>query len=118
MPKPSTENEQLLREFNVIRQRFTSLETMAEALRAHEGFEDLNRATLSRWLIQPSRRTKAALEILKSRRPPGIIRIAETKTLSVIPSSMLQWDVEEGTPHGLLASRYEMKPGVQASRDG
>jgi len=118
MPKPSTENEQLLREFNVIRQRFTSLETMAEALRAHEGFEDLNRATLSRWLIQPSRRTKAALEILKSRRPPGIIRIAETKTLSVIPSSMLQWDVEEGTPHGLLASRYEMKPEVQATPHG
>src|SRR5688572_12821174 len=118
MAKPSTANEQLLREFNLIRQRFTSLETMAEALRAHEGFEDLNRATLSRWLVQPSRRTQAALEILKSRRPPGVIRIAENKTLSVIPSSMLQWDVEEGTPHGLLASRYDMKPTAHATPHG
>jgi hypothetical protein len=118
MAKPSGTNEQLLRDFNSIRQRFTSLEIMAEALRAHEGFEDLNRATLSRWLTHPSKRTRAALEILKSRRPPAVIRIAENKTLSVIPSSMVQWDVEDGTPHGLLASRYEMRPEVHATPHG
>src|SRR5688572_33420663 len=108
MAKPSTVNEELLREFNLIRQRFTSLETMAEALGAHEGFEDLNRATLSRWLVQPSRRTQAALEIMKSRRPPGVIRIAEKKKHSVIPSSLLQWDVEEGILHGLTARWYDL----------
>jgi hypothetical protein len=118
MTKIPDSDEQILRDFNLIRLRFTSLETMAEALRAHEGFQDLNRATLSRWLTQPSKRTRAALEILRSRRPPAVIRIAENKTLSVIPSSMLQWEIEEGTPHGLLASRYEMKPEVHATSHG
>jgi len=118
MAMPSNSTEDLARDLNVLRQRFTSLETMAEALRAYEGFENLNRATLSRWLTHPTKRARAALEILNARRPPPLIRIAENKTLSVIPSSMLQWDVEEGTPHGLLISRYDMKPEVHATPHG
>jgi|GEM_PF-3540452 len=114
----SNSTEDLARDLNIIRQGFTSLETMAAALRAHEGFEGLNRATLSRWLARPSKRAKAAVEILRSRRPPAVIRIAENKTLSVIPSSMLQWDIEEGTPHGLLACRYNMKPTAHATPHG
>jgi hypothetical protein len=114
----SNSTEDLARDLNIIRQGFTSLETMAAALRAHEGFEGLNRATLSRWLTRPSKRAKAAVDILRSRRPPSVIRIAENKTLSVIPSSMLQWDIKEGTPHGLLASRYDMKPTAHATPHG
>jgi len=118
MSKSSDSTRQLLKDFTLLQQRFTSLEIMAEALRAYEGFENLNRATLSRWLAHPTKRARAALEILNARRPPALIRIAENKTLSVIPSSMLQWDVEEGTPHGLLVSRYDMKPEVHATPHG
>ena len=118
MAMPSNSTEDLVRDLNIIREHFTSLETMAAALRAHEGFEGLNRATLSRWLTRPSKRARAAVEILRSRRPPAVIRIAENKTLSVIPSSMLQWDIKEGTPHGLLASRYDMKPTAHATPHG
>ena len=66
---------------------------MAAALRVHEGFEDLNRSTLSRWMKHPTQRTDRALQLLDSRLPSVRLRIGETKTLSVIPASMLLWKV-------------------------
>ena len=85
-------NRNLLKQLAAIRQRFTSLEEMAEALRPHPSFEGLNRATLSRWLKSPSPRTAVAIEILNSRRPARRLRIGESNTLSVLPSALLTWD--------------------------
>ena len=101
-----------------MRRRFTSLETMAEALRVHEGFEGLNRSTLSRWMKRPTQRTHRALQLLDSRLPSVRVRIGETKTLSVIPASMLLWEVKNGTPYGRLARRYGIQPEIHATAHG
>ena len=110
--------KQLVRQVGLLRQRFTSLEAMAEALRAHPGFEQLNRATLSSWLKHPPARAKAAVEILSFRRQPARLRIAETSTLSAIPSSMLHWASEAGKPYGSLETQYGVKVEVHPSRHG
>lgn len=91
---------------------------MAEVLRAHPGFEQLNRATVSRWLKRPSPRTRMAVDILSSRHCSSSLRIAETNTLSAIPLSMLHWKTEEGTPYGLLKKQYGLKVDVHPSRHG
>jgi hypothetical protein len=114
----SSSKEDLVRELNLIRQRFSSLDSMAAALRAHPGFEQTHRSTISRWFTDPKKRTEEAIGVLRAWRAPSVIRIAENKTLSVIPSSMLQWDVEQGTPHGLLAGRYDMTPEVHSTPHG
>jgi len=118
MRRASNSNEAILKDLRAARARFTSLEAMAETLRSHPGFQDLNRGTLSRWLSKPSPRARVAVQILKSRQPPAVLRIGENKTLSVIPSSMLQWPVKKGTPHGLLSGLYKMKPEVHATPHG
>jgi hypothetical protein len=100
----------LARQLAAIRQRYVSLEEMAEALRRHPGFEDLNRATISRWLERPTRRTALAIEILNSRRVSARLRIAQPNSLSVLPSTMLTWRADQGRSYGLLAARY----GVEA----
>ena len=110
--------KRLKRELAAVRQRFTSLEAMAEALRVHEGFEDLNRSTLSRWMKRPTQRTQRALQLLTSRVHSVRLRIGETKTLSVLPASMLLWDFKEGTPYGRLAKRYGIQPEVHPTAHG
>lgn len=110
--------QRLLRQLALLRQRFTSLEEMAEALRVYPGFDRLNRATLSRWLKHPSQRAVAAVEILNSRRQPDRLRIGESKTLAVIPSSMLHWGAEEGKSYGLLEKQFGVKAEVHATRSG
>lgn len=108
----------LLRQLALLRQRFTSLEEMAEVLRGYPGFERLNRATLSRWLKHPSRRAVAAVGILRSRHQPARLRIGETNTLSAIPSAILHWDARAGEPHGLLEKQYGVKAEVHLSPHG
>ena len=103
-------NKSVTRQLAAIRQRYVSLEEMAEALRRHPGFEDLNRATISRWLEKPTRRTTLAIEILNSRRASTRLRIAQPNSLSVLPSTMLMWNAEDGRSYGLLSKRY----GVEA----
>ncbi len=110
--------KRLLREFASVRRRFTSLEAMAEALRVHEGFEDLNRSTLSRWMKRPTQRTHRAVQLLKSRLQSVRLRIGETKTLSVLPASMLLWDVKDPTPYGQLARRYGIQPEIHPTAHG
>ncbi len=99
-------NKSVERKLAAIRQRYVSLEEMAEALRRHPGFEDLNRATISRWLEKPTRRAELAIEILNSRRAGARLRIAQPNSLSVLPSTMLMWSADEGRSYGLLAKRY------------
>jgi len=94
------------KELAILRQRFTSLEEMAGALRVHPGFEQLHRATLSRWMEHPSPRAALAIRILNSQLPPARLRIAEPQSLSVLPSSMLTWAPEPRKPYGLLQMRY------------
>jgi len=110
--------KRLSRELAAMRRRFASLEAMAEALRVHEGFENLNRSTLSRWMQRPTGRTGRALELLDSRLASVPLRIGETRTLSVIPASMLLWDASAGTPYGLLAKRYKIQPEVHPTAHG
>src|SRR5262245_55933311 len=109
---------ELTEDIAALRERFTSLEAMAQALRAHPGFERLNRATLMRWLKRPSARAKAAVEILTSRRDSSArIRIAQTNSLSAIPMAMLHWD-GESRPYGLLGTQYGVRTEVHESRHG
>ena len=102
----------------MIRRRFTSLEAMADALRVHEGFEGLNRSTLSRWMNHPTQRTRRALDLLDSDLHSVRLRIGETRTLSVIPASMLLWDNRKGTPYGCLARRYGIQPEIHPTAHG
>ena len=111
-------NKRLVQQLTAIRERYTSLEEMAEALRQHPGFEELNRATLSRWLRNPSPRATVAVQILNSRRPARRLSIGESQTLSVIPSSMLTWEPEEGKPYGLLEKQYGVMAEVEPTRSG
>ncbi len=106
------------RELSALRKQFTSLEAMAEALRVHEGFEDLNRSTLMRWMRIPTARTPRAVELLASRLDTVGLRIGETRTLSVIPNSMLLWEPKAGTPYGALARRYRIEPEVLRTSHG
>lgn len=101
-----------------MRKRFTSLEAMAEALRVHEGFEDLNRSTLSRWMKRPTARAGRALELLDTHLGTVGLRVGETPTLSVVPASMLLWDPRSGTPYGLLERRYGIRPEVFQTAHG
>jgi len=111
-------NRKLLRDLAALREGFTSLEEMAVALRAHPGFEDLHRATLSRWLREPSPRAAVAVKVLKSRRPAARLRIAQPQTLSLIPSWMLTWEAEGGKPYGLLETQLGIVAKVQPTRHG
>jgi hypothetical protein len=111
-------DKKTLKQLAAIRERYTSLEDMAEALRAHPGFEDLNRSTLSRWLKNPPQRARVAVQILNSRRAGTRLRIAEPQALSVIPSSMLTWAIEPGKPYGLLEKQYGVVAEVQPTRHG
>lgn len=111
-------DKKVLKQLTAIRERYTSLEEMAEALRAHPGFEDLNRSTLSRWLKNPQQRARLAVEILNSRRAAMRLRIAEPQTLSLVPSSMLTWEVEQGKPYGVLKKQYGVVAEVQPTRHG
>lgn len=111
-------NKKLVQQLGALRERYTSLEEMAEALRRHPGFEGLNRATLSRWLKNPGRRAAVAVRILHSRRPATRLRIGESQTLSVIPSCMLSWEAEERKPYGLLEKQHGVVAEVQKVRSG
>ena len=111
-------NQKIARQLSEIRKRYTSLEQMAEALRLHPGFEELNRATLSRWLKNPTGRAPAAVRILSSRRHPSQLRIAQPNTISVIPSWMVTWEPEEGKPYGLLQQQYGVDAEVETTRHG
>ncbi len=106
------------RRLAAIRQRYVSLEEMAEALRRHPGFEDLNRATISRWLEKPTRRAELAIEILNSRRAGARLRIAQPNSLSVLPSTMLMWSAEQGRCYGLLAKRYGVESTLAQTATG
>jgi hypothetical protein len=101
-----------------LRKKFTSLEEMAEALRVHEGFEDLNRSTLSRWMQSPTSRTPRAVELLGTRLDTVGLRLGETRTLSVLPVSMLLWEARGGTPYGALTRRYHIRPEVHPTAHG
>lgn len=101
-----------------MRRRFISLEAMAEALRVHAGFEDLNRSTLSRWMKRPTSRTVRALELLTARLASVRLSVGETRTLSVIPSSMVLWDVTDGTPYGRLQRRYGIRTRAHPTAHG
>lgn len=111
-------NTRILKQLTAIRERYTSLEEMADALRVHPGFEDLNRATLSRWLKGPAPRARVAVQILNSRRTATRLRIAQPQTLSLIPSWMLSWEAEEGKPYGLLKKQHGIEAEVQPTRHG
>ena len=109
----------LAKQLATIRQRYVSLEEMAEALRRHPGFEGLNRATISRWLVKPSRRAALAIEILNSRTAPRTrLRIAQTNSLAALPSTMVASDSDEGKGWGLLARRYGVTATVVVSNTG
>ncbi len=116
--REATVDKRTLKQLAALREHYTSLEEMAEALRAHPGFEDLNRSTLSRWLKNPPQRARVAVQILNSRQAGTRLRIAEPQTLSLLPSSMLTWEVEQGKPYGLLAKQYGVAAEVQPTRHG
>lgn len=118
MPRRATPEKSVLSALAVARSRFTSLEAMAEALRVHEGFEDLNRSTLSRWMKHPTRRSERALELLNAPLPSVRLRVGETRTLSVIPTSMLLWEPTDATPYGMLARRYGISSQIHRTSHG
>jgi hypothetical protein len=102
----------LAKQLAAIRQRYVSLEEMAQALRRHPGFQGLNRATISRWLVKPTRRAALAIAILNSRSAARTrLRIAQTNSLAALPSTVVATDSPGGKGWGLLAQRY----GVTAS---
>jgi ABC-type nitrate/sulfonate/bicarbonate transport system substrate-binding protein len=96
------------KEFKDLTKRFTSLDKVAENLRPHPGFEKINRATIHRWIKQPSHRTELAIDILSSKSRPSKIRIAEPTSLLALPSMMLAWPPEAGKPHGRLKKTYSV----------
>jgi len=108
--------EELRKKLAVIRERYSSLEEMADALRVQPGFEDLNRSTISRWLKNPPQRAHVAVQILNSRRTATRLRLAQAETLSLIPSWMLTWEAEDGKPYGLLEKQYGIAAKVQPTR--
>jgi hypothetical protein len=112
------EDAKLLKELASMRERFTSLEAMADALRVHEGFEDLNRSTLSRWMKQPTSRARRALSLLNSDLETVRLRVGETKALSVMPASMLLWETKAGTPYGILARKYGIHTEIYPTSHG
>ena len=116
-PRVNTE-KRLLRELATARRRFSSLEAMAEALRVHAEFEDLNRSTVSRWMKRPTHRAERALQLLNSPLPSVRLRVGETRTLSVIPTSMLLWEAKDPTPYGMLARRYGIESDVHPTLHG
>ena len=118
MVSKADNGKQLLGELASMRERFTSLEAMAEALRVYEGFEDLNRSTLSRWMKQPTSRARRALALLSAGLDAVRLRVGETRTLSVIPASMLLWEAKGGTPYGLLARKYGLHPEIHPTSHG
>ena len=103
MVKSSTKKD-----FEKLITRYASLEKVADALRIHSGFEKVNRATIHRWRVSPSRRTELAIEILSSQRIPSELRIAEPQSLLVLPSMMLKWSPVEGKPYGKLKSSFDI----------
>lgn len=114
----SRADQRARKELAILRERFTSLEEMAEALRVHPGFGQLHRATLSRWMERPSARSSLAIQILNARLPPAQIRIAEPQSLSVLPSAMLSWDAELRKPYGLLQRRYGLAAAEEKTWSG
>ena len=111
-------DRKLVRRLEAMRQRYTSLEEMAESLRSHPGFEDLNRATLSRWLKHPTQRARVAVQILNSKRSAVRLRLAEPQALSLIPACMLHWEAEERKPYGLLEKAYGVVAEVHPTTHG
>ncbi len=108
----------LAKQLAAIRQRYVSLEEMAEALRRHPGFEGLNRATISRWLVRPTRRAALAVEILNSRTAARArLRIAQTNSLAALPSTMVA-AVSSGKGWGLLGQRYGVTATVVVCNTG
>ncbi len=110
--------QRIRKQLAALRRRFTSLEEMAEALRAHPGFEQLHRASLCRWMKRPSPRAELAIRILTSRLPPARLRIAEPQSLSVLPSAMLSWEAEPRKPYGLLQKRYGLAAAEEKTWSG
>jgi len=106
-------------ELKEVRQRFASLEKMAEALRPHPGFEGLNAATLSRWMNKkPPRRAAMAIQVLKSKVPSMRLRIAEPRSLWVLPSTMLGWKADAGRPYSLLKTKYGIDVEIATTETG
>jgi hypothetical protein len=94
------------REFKKIAARYASLERLAETLRPYAGFEKINRATIHRWLDRPSRRTELAIDILKSNHLPAKLKIAEPRSLLVLPSMMIEWKPKGSKPYGQMTKRF------------
>lgn len=111
-------NAKVLKRLAALRERYTSLEQMADALRVHPGFEDLNRSTLSRWLKDPPQRAAVAVRILNSHRPATRLRMALPHALSLIPAWMLTWEAEERKPYGLLSKRCGLRTEVKPTQHG
>jgi len=107
------EKAHIAKDLHKIRERYTSLEQMAEALRSHPGFEAINRATLSRWLVNPAGRAALAARILLSKQHPAKIRVAEPELLWVLPSMVLRWPAQRGTPCGSLERNFGVEVVVQ-----
>jgi hypothetical protein len=97
------------KEFERLIKRYASLEKVADALRRHTGFEKVNRATIHRWRRSPSRRTELAIKILSSQRIPSKLKIAEPRSLLVLPSMMLEWSPTEGKPYGKLKGAFDIE---------
>jgi hypothetical protein len=114
----SRADQRVRKQLAILRRRFTSLEEMAEDLRVHPGFEQLNRATLSRWMEHPSLRAPLAIRILNSQLPPTRLRIAAPQSLSVLPSSMLTWEPEPRKPYGLLQRQFGISAEEEKTRSG
>ena len=98
--------QQTKKKFESLIQRFTSLERVADALRSHPGFEKTNRATVHRWRTSPSRRTELAIQLLSFEEMPSRLRIAEPRSVLVLPSLMLGWKAEEGKPYGRMEELF------------
>lgn len=100
------------KEFRELAERYVSLEKVAEALRPYSGFEKVSRATIYRWMQEPTRRTELAINILSSRISHSKLRVAEPKSLLVLPSLMADWEPQKSTPYGTLQKEY----GVEAEK--
>jgi len=110
--------ESVKKQLERLRERYGSLESLAEALRRFPEFTDLNRATLSRWLNTPTPRASVAVRLLTESRPQVRLRIAQNNALSLLPSLMLMWEPRRNAQYGTLRSRHNVIPEQVTGRFG
>ncbi len=100
----------LRKELDSLREKYISIEQMADALRVYPGFENIDRTTVWRWFKKPTKRTAAAIRVLKSKGEVAAnLRIAEIESFWTLPSLMLSWAPEEGKPYGLLKKEWNVE---------